>query len=104
MHRAGRAEAGAEVVDADHEEAVGVQRLARAHHVVPPALGAGLALVHARDVVRGVERMAHQHRVAALGVEGAVGFVGERVAADRGAAAQGQRACELHRLRGDDQR
>jgi hypothetical protein len=103
VHRAGRAEAGAEVVHADDEEAVGVHRLARAHHVVPPALGAGLALVDAGHVVRGVERMAHQHRVAAIGVQGAVGFVGERVVADRCAAAQGQRARELHRLRGDDQ-
>lgn len=104
VHRAGRAEAGAEVVDADHEEAVGVDGLARPHHVVPPALGTRLALVDTSDVVRGIERMAHQHRIAAFGIQGAVGFVGERVVADRCAAAQGQRARELHRLRGDDQR
>ena len=61
----GRAEAAAEVVDADDEEAVGVERLARPDHVVPPADVVGIVGVVAGDVVRRVERVADQHRVAA---------------------------------------
>ena len=61
--RSGRAEAAAEVVDADDEEAIGVERLARTDHVVPPADVVGLAFVVAGDVVRRVERVADEHRV-----------------------------------------
>ncbi len=104
VHRPGGAEARAQVVDADHEEAVRVHRLARADHVVPPALAAGLTLVHAGHVVRGIEGMAHQHRVGAVGVQGAVGFVGQRVVADRCAPLQGQRLREVHGLRCGDER
>ena len=63
--RPGRAEARAGVVDADDEEAVGVERLAGADQVVPPALALRLAGVGAGDVVRGVERVADEHGVAA---------------------------------------
>ncbi len=37
LHGAGGAEAGAQVVDANHKKPVGVHRLARAYHGVPPA-------------------------------------------------------------------
>ena len=63
--RAGRAEAAAEVVDADDEEAVGVERLAGPDHVVPPADVVRIALVVAGDVVRCVQRVADEHRVGA---------------------------------------
>ena len=102
VHRPGRAEARSQVVDADDEEAVGVHRLARADHGVPPALGALLAGVGAGDVVRRVERMADEHRVAALRVQRAVGLVRETVVADRRTALQGERLAERHRLRRDD--
>jgi hypothetical protein len=98
VHRAGRAEAGAEVVDADDEEAVGVDRLARAHHVVPPAGALRLVRVVARHVVGGVQRVADQHRVGLVRVQGAVGFIHQRVVADGGAALQAQRFGEVHRL------
>ncbi len=75
--RPGRAEAAAEVVDADDEEAVGVERLARPDHVVPPADVVGIVGVEARDVMRRVERVADQHRVVARRRQRPVGLVGE---------------------------
>ena len=107
VHRARRAKAGAGVVDADDEELVGVHRFARANHVVPPALAFGQRLpigarVQAGDVVRGVERMAHQHGVAGVGVELAVGFAGEGVVAQLRTALQVQRFAEVQRGRRDD--
>ncbi|MPM78721.1 hypothetical protein SDC9_125732 [bioreactor metagenome] len=103
VHRPGRAEARAQVVHPDHKELVGVHRLARADHVVPPALALGLVLVDARHVVRRVERVADQHGVGLVGVEFAVGLVGQRVVTDRGAARQWQRLGEMHELRCGDE-
>ena len=98
LHRAGRAETRAEVVDADDEEALGVQRLARPDQVVPPAFASGLAGVRARHMVTGVERVAHQHRIALVGIQRAVGFMRQRVVAQHRAAAQPQRLGEMHGL------
>ena len=102
VHRPGRAEARAQVVDADDEEAVGVQRLAGPHQVVPPALLPLCVVVAAGDMVAGVQRMAHQHRVAGVGVERAVGLVDQRVVRQRRAAAQRQRLLEVTTLWSDD--
>jgi len=92
--RPARAEAASEVVDADDEEAVGVERLARAHHVVPPADVALVAFVPAGDVMRGVERVADEHRVARVGVQRAVGLVGELEPRQRAAAGERERLVE----------
>ncbi|MDF2462018.1 MAG: hypothetical protein K0Q43_253 [Ramlibacter sp.] len=101
VHRSGRAEARAEVVDANDEETVGVDRLAWADHRVPPAFGVRLPLVDAGHVVRGVEGMADQHGVALVGVERAVGLVGQQIVADRRAALQRKRLGKRHRRRRD---
>ena len=101
VHGPGGAEAGAEVVDANDEEAVGVQGLARAHQVVPPAFAARLARVGAGHMVAGVQGVAHQHRVGALGVERAVGLVVQRVVRQDGATLQRQGLAEVHLLRCD---
>jgi hypothetical protein len=101
VHRPGRAEARAGVVDADDEEALGIQRLARADQVVPPACAVRPPGVLPGNVVAGVERVAHEYRVAAVSVQGAVGLVDEVVACEHGAALQRQGLAETHLLRGD---
>ena len=102
VHRSGRAKAGAQVVDADDEEAVGVQRLAGAHQVVPPTFSGGCIVVAAGHMVAGVQRVAHQHRVAGVAVQHAIGLVDQRVVRERRAAAQRQRLLELTTLWTDD--
>src|SRR5690606_28588787 len=62
--RARGAETGPEVVYANDEEPVGIHRLARTHHVVPPPDIAGIVPGHARHVMRSIQRMADQHRIA----------------------------------------
>ena len=97
--RPGRAEAAAKVVRADDEEAVGVERLAGSDQVVPPADVGLVVLVVAGDVVRGVQRVAHQHRVGARGIQRAIGFVGDVERRQLGAAAQADRLVEMRLLR-----
>jgi hypothetical protein len=74
--RAGAAHAAAEHVRRDDEETVGVDRLARTDHVLPPAGLAGHRL-DLGDVLIPGQRMADQHGVAALGIQRAVGPVGD---------------------------
>ena len=99
VHRPGRAEARARVVDADDEETLGVQRLAGADQVVPPAFATGG--VETGHVMARVQRVADEHGVALVGVQRAVGLVGELVAGERGTALQRQRRAEMHLLCGD---
>ena len=72
----GGAHAGADHVRADHEIALGVDRLAGADHGLPPA-GLLRDRMHVGDVLVAGERVADQHRIAALGVERAVGLIGD---------------------------
>ena len=97
--RAGRAETATEVVDSDDEEPVGVEWLAGSHHVVPPADIVGVVLIKAGDMMRGIERVAHQHGVTAIGVEAAIGLIGKLEMRYRPAAAECERLGELRHLR-----
>ena len=101
--RAGGAEARTDVIGANDEEAVGVQGLARAHHVVPPADIIRVVRVDAGDVVRGVEGVADQHCVRARGIERAVGLVGDFELGQHRAAREPERFVEACLMRGDDQ-
>ena len=47
-------------------------------------------------MVRGIERMAHQHRIGARGIELAISLKTQVVAADADAALQGQRGSKMH--------
>ena len=74
--RPGRAHAAAEHIRADDEIAVGVDRLAGADHGLPPAGLAGDRMDVGDMLVAG-QRVADQHRVGRVGVERAVGLVGD---------------------------
>ena len=107
MSGASRAETGSEVVGATHEEAIGVHRFAWANPVVPPTFtfGDDVALrvcPNACDVMRGVQGVADQDSVAFVCIQGAIGFVGQLVAGQVGAAAQLQRLLETHGVWCDD--
>ncbi|MCY1407735.1 hypothetical protein D9M71_230430 [compost metagenome] len=98
---AGRTVATAQVVQADHEELVGVDRLARADAAVPPT---GLAIIDAvvasRMVVAG-QGVTNEHGVAGTGIERAVGFEHQVIGRDRTTAGQGQWFAEVCQLRCD---
>ena len=99
--RPGGAVAAADIVDADDKVTIGVQRLAGADHVVPPA-GVGRVIgMEPGDMVRGIERVADQHGVGAVGVECAVGLEHQFVVVQHRAAAQRQRGGKARGLRRD---
>ena len=96
------AEAAAEVVHADDEEALRVERLARPDHVVPPADVVLVAGVVPGHVVRRVQRVADEHRVGLVGVERAVRLVRQLEPRQPLPARELQRLGELRELRLDD--
>ena len=77
------------------KKTLGVERLARPDHVVPPADVVGVVGVVAGDVVRRVQRVADQDGVGAVVVQLAIGLVGEFVVVERPAAGQLQRPVEI---------
>ena len=103
--RTGRAVAAAQHVRADHEVAVGVERLARADQHVPPAQALVVGLVTAGDVGIARERVGDEHGVVAALVERAVGLVGDRDGAQRLTALERQhvgRNGDRREARGDE--
>ena len=88
--RSGGAPASAQHVGADDEILVGVERLAGADHVVPPARLAGFVTDAGRVRVAG-EGVQDQDGVALARVQLAVGFVGYFDRRERGAAIEGNR-------------
>src|SRR5256714_11797539 len=86
---------------AEDKEAPRIERLARTDQVVPPADVVRLLGVVAGDVVRGVQRMADEHRVRALRIELAVRLVRDFVRRELGTAFQPQRLLEAGLLRRD---
>src|SRR5690606_35614328 len=100
--RAAAAVAAAEVVEADDEETVGVERPARSDQVVPPARILVVGRITAGDMVVAGQRMADQYRVARVGVEFAIGFVHQIVRRQHRPAFQRQRFAEVGGARGDD--
>jgi hypothetical protein len=97
----GRAEAAAEIVEADDEETIGIERFPRPDHVVPPAHVFAIVGVIAGDVVRRIEGVADQDRVAAIGVERSVRFEGELVIRQGLAAGEREWRIEMRALRHD---
>ncbi len=88
--RARRAHAAADHVRADDKEAVRVDRPAGPDHGLPPAGLAGDRMP-IDDVLIAGERMAGQHRVAALSVERAVGLIGDLPGSEIEAGVEPQR-------------
>jgi len=90
LHGPARAHAAPEDVRADEEIAPSVQHLARSRERRPPSGLAGDGMLLGHVLVAG-KRVADQDGVAALGVERAVGLVGDGVAAEARAAVERER-------------
>ena len=88
--RPGRAHAAADHIGADDEVAVGIERAAGADHGFPPAGLAGHRM-HVVDVLVAGQRMADQNGVGAVGVEFAIGLVGDLERGEIDAAIERQR-------------
>jgi hypothetical protein len=91
-----------DVVVADDEEAVGVERLAGPDHVVPPTEVVRLAGIGAGNVMRSVQRVTDQHGVRARRIQFPIRFVGDLEFGQQRAARQFERLGEARLLRSDD--
>ncbi len=72
----GRSHAAAQHVGRNHEIAAGIDRQARPHHHLPPAGLAGDGVLVGHELVAG-EGMADQDGVGLLGIQRAVGLIGQ---------------------------
>ena len=95
----GRAHAAADHVRAEHEIAVGIDRLAGADHGVPPAGLAGDGMDIGDMLIAG-QRVTDEHEVRLVRVQRAVGLVGDAEGRERLAAIERQRIvlAEMHDL------
>ena len=100
--RAAAAGAAAQVVEPDHEKAVGIHRFIGADHVVPPAGVFVVRMMAAGHVVRAGQGVANQDGVGLIGIECAVGFSNQIKTGQRVAVLQGKGLFECNRLRGND--
>ena len=93
----GRPHAAADDIGRDHEIAVGIDRLARPDHGLPPAGLAGDRMIIGDMLIAG-QRMTDEDRVGFRGVERAVGLIGDRQGAQRAARVELERAvgAEMH--------
>ena len=85
--RAGAAHAAAENVGADDEEAICIDRQSGTDHRIPPSWLAGDRMLLSHILVQG-ERMADQHRIGPIGVQCAIGAIGDGMAPQVRAAFQ----------------
>ena len=103
--RTGRSHAAADHIRTDDEVFVGIERTAGTDHDFPPA---GLAGQRMRigDVLIEGQRVADQNGVGAVGVQFAIGLIGDLERREIDAAIEPQRLvhAELHYLRGQDDR
>lgn len=90
-----------QIVQAHHKKARGVDGLAGADHIVPPAGGFIVRVMAAGNMMVARQRMTDQDGVAGVGVQLAIGFKHQLIVLKRGAAGQGQRRVEEGGLRRD---
>ncbi|EEG23330.1 hypothetical protein EIKCOROL_02052 [Eikenella corrodens ATCC 23834] len=100
--RAAAAGAAAQIVEPDHEKAVGIHRFIGADHVVPPTGVFVVRMMAAGHVVRAGQGVANQDGVGLIGIECAVGFSNQIKTGQRVAVLQGKGLFECNGLRGND--
>src|SRR5262249_2151488 len=98
--RSGRAHAAAKHVRANDEIALGIDRPAGSDHSFPPA-GFLRYRMQVGDVLIAGERMANQHRVAALGIQRAVSLITDLKWSELDARIEGKRLIQAET---DDER